>query len=95
MTNFEGDADEINEDTSDDDVISDIVELSWKSEALEAVKVFPTETWKEFSLLQKVVNGILSPVIWLMKLSTPILDGDDLNKSWNLPLTLMQTFLVW
>ena len=85
---------EINEDSSDEDIISDIMEITWKSEAMEALKVFPTEQWKEYSLLQKVFNGILSPVIWLMKMTTPILDGDDLNKSWNLPLTLMQTFLV-
>ena len=85
---------EINEDSSDDDIISDIMEVTWKSEAMEALKVFPSEEWKEFSLMQKIFNGVCSPVIWLMKMTTPILDGDDLNKSWNLPLTLMQTFLV-
>ena len=68
--------------------------LSWKTETLEALKVFPTEEWKEFSLSKKIFSVVLSPVIWLMKMTTPILDGDDLNKSWNLPLTLMQTFFV-
>ncbi|CBY18221.1 unnamed protein product [Oikopleura dioica] len=91
---IDAETNEINEDTSDDDVISDIMELSWKNEALEALKVFPTDEWKEFSLIKKIFSGVLSPVIWLMKVTTPILDGDDLNKSWNLPLTLMQTFFV-
>lgn len=86
--------DVINEDTSDDGIISDIMVLSWKTETLEALKVFPTEEWKEFSLSKKIFSGVLSPVIWLMKMTTPILDGDDLNKSWNLPLTLMQTFFI-
>ena len=65
-------------------------EKTWKSETWKAVSIFTIAEYKAYSIKDKVLYGLISPIFLWMRLSVPIIDENDMNKSWNKPLSIIQ-----
>ena len=46
--------------------------------------------FKEMTLKDKIISVLIAPIQLWMNLTVPILDEDDVNKTWNKATTLLQ-----
>lgn len=72
------------------ETIEFVEERTWKTELRLAVTVYTWEEFKEYNIKDKMLYGAILPVILWMRLSVPILDENDMNKSWNKMLSILQ-----
>ena len=63
---------------------------TWKSELWKGVSWCTFEEYKAYGIKDKVLYGLIWPVITWMRLTVPLLDEDDMNKSWNKPQAIIQ-----
>ena len=69
---------------------------TWKSEAKSAFLPWDPTEFSSGSLTDKAVAILMSPLLFLLKVTCPVVDRENLDQSWNKPLALSQAaFLPW
>ena len=69
---------------------------TWKSEAKSAFLPWNPTEFSSGCLTDKAVAILMSPLLFLLKVTCPVVDRDNLQDSWNKPLAVSQAaFLPW